>query len=244
MSTGNPSAPDSTTATPALRRGRPRSEARKQAILRAAFELLGEHGLAATSMDAVADRAGVSKATIYRWWDSKELLALDALYAAWDTPGPAPRRTARYAARCWPGAPWVRLVATGLPPDPDRPACRGQNDPEFGRAYRAHFVEPRRARHGRCLRAPSPAESSPPASTSKSRSTCSGAPCITACFTDTRHSTSASPADRWTRRSSASCRATTTQSERRRDGPAHTGCPLTESATATLPRVAFEYGQR
>ena len=45
------------------KRGRPRSEARKQAILDAAFVLLGEHGLGATSMDAVAERAGVSKAT-------------------------------------------------------------------------------------------------------------------------------------------------------------------------------------
>ena len=147
MSTGNLSAPDSTTATPALRRGRPRSEARKQAILQAAFELLGEHGLAATSMEAVADRAGVSKATIYRWWDSKELLALDALYAAWDTADPAPRQNGTLRAEMLALVrPWVRLVATG-------PSARiltallaeAQNDPEFGRAYRAHFVEPRRA---------------------------------------------------------------------------------------------------
>ena len=62
---------DSNAAATELRRGRPRSEARKQAILQAAFELLGEHGLGATSMDAVAEREGVSKATIYRWWDSK-----------------------------------------------------------------------------------------------------------------------------------------------------------------------------
>ena len=33
-------------------------------------------------------------------------------------------------------------------------------------------------------------------------------------------------------------------SDRQPIAPAHTGCPLTESATATLPRVAFEYGQR
>ena len=147
MSTGNLSAPDSTTATPALRRGRPRSEARKQAILQAAFELLGEHGLAATSMEAVADRAGVSKATIYRWWDSKELLALDALYAAWDTADPAPRQNGTLRAEMLALVrPWVRLVATG-------PSARiltallaeAQNDPAFGRAYRAHFVEPRRA---------------------------------------------------------------------------------------------------
>lgn len=139
-------APDSTAAIPALRRGRPRSEARKQAILQAAFELLGEHGLGATSMDAVAERAGVSKATIYRWWDSKELLALDALYAAWDTAGPARRPTGTLRSEMLALVrPWVRLVAAG-------PSARiltallaeAQNDPEFGRAYRAHFVEPRR----------------------------------------------------------------------------------------------------
>ena len=111
------SAPDGTAATSAMRRGRPRSEARKQAILQAAFELLGERGLAATSMDAVAERAGVSKATIYRWWDSKELLALDALYAAWDTAGPVTRETGTLRARCWrwcaPGCGWWR---PGPPP--------------------------------------------------------------------------------------------------------------------------------
>jgi len=140
------SARDGTAATPAMRRGRPRSEARKQAILQAAFELLGERGLAATSMDAVAERAGVSKATIYRWWDSKELLALDALYAAWDTAGPVMRETGTLRAEMLALVrPWVRLVAAG-------PSARiltallaeAQNDPEFGQAYRAHFVEPRR----------------------------------------------------------------------------------------------------
>jgi len=38
-----------------------------------------ERGLRAMSMDDVAERAGVSKATIYRWWASKELLALDGV---------------------------------------------------------------------------------------------------------------------------------------------------------------------
>ena len=131
---------------PAQRRGRPRSEARKQAILHAAFELLGERGLGATSMDAVAERAGVSKATIYRWWDSKELLALDAIYAEWDAAVPAPQQTGTLRGDMLALVrPWVRLATAG-------PSARilsalvaeAHNDPAFGEVYRAHFVEPRR----------------------------------------------------------------------------------------------------
>lgn len=61
------------------RRGRPRSAAADAAILTAALELLIEVGIAGMSMDDVAARAGVSKATIYRRWESKEALVLDAL---------------------------------------------------------------------------------------------------------------------------------------------------------------------
>jgi AcrR family transcriptional regulator len=63
----------------AARGGRPRSERARRAILAAAAEMLLEQGVAHVSMGAVAERAGVSKATIYRWWPSKEMLALEAL---------------------------------------------------------------------------------------------------------------------------------------------------------------------
>src|SRR5580658_807520 len=78
---------------PAASRGRPRSERARQAILASAAELLLARGLAAVSMDAVAERAGVSKATIYRWWPSKETLALDALYNEWAAVQPRTRST-------------------------------------------------------------------------------------------------------------------------------------------------------
>lgn len=59
--------------------GRPRDAAVDGAIIQAALEMLDELGLQAVSMDGVAARAGVSKATIYRRWGSREDLLIDAV---------------------------------------------------------------------------------------------------------------------------------------------------------------------
>jgi EmrB/QacA subfamily drug resistance transporter len=59
-------------------RGRPRNEACTGEIMIAALELVAEVGIAGLTMDGVAARAGVGKATIYRRWSSKEALMLDA----------------------------------------------------------------------------------------------------------------------------------------------------------------------
>jgi TetR/AcrR family transcriptional regulator, mexJK operon transcriptional repressor len=66
-----------TFADPPIRRGRPRDAAKDEAILEAAGELFMEHGYETVSLDAVAQRAGVSKATIYARYADK-----DALFAA------------------------------------------------------------------------------------------------------------------------------------------------------------------
>jgi AcrR family transcriptional regulator len=62
----------------ARRPGRPRDARADVAILNATFFELAENGYAGLSMDKVAARAGVSKATIYRRWPSREALILDA----------------------------------------------------------------------------------------------------------------------------------------------------------------------
>lgn len=60
--------------------GRPRSQEAESAILRAALELLGEHKhVASVSVEAIATRAGVGKATIYRRWSGKEELFTHAV---------------------------------------------------------------------------------------------------------------------------------------------------------------------
>lgn len=66
-------------ATTPRRRGRPRRAETGQAIVDATLALLAECGFQATTVDAIAERAGVAKNTIYRRWDSKEELIADAL---------------------------------------------------------------------------------------------------------------------------------------------------------------------
>jgi AcrR family transcriptional regulator len=126
--------------------GRPRSERARRAILGAAADLVLGQGLDAVSMDAVAERAGVSKATIYRWWPTKETLALDALYHEWDTGAGAPADTGSLRSDLLALLrPWIRQLRT-------RPYGRvlaaliteARTDPEFAKEYTAHFVELRR----------------------------------------------------------------------------------------------------
>lgn len=56
------------------RRWERRSEARPGELVRAAAELFSERGFAATRLEDVAARAGISKGTVYLYFDSKEAL--------------------------------------------------------------------------------------------------------------------------------------------------------------------------
>jgi AcrR family transcriptional regulator len=130
-------------------RGRPRSQSARKAILDAAAHLLLAKGLSAVSMDAVAQRAGVSKATIYRWWPTKETLALDALYTEWSAVTPVPRDTGSLRGDLLALLrPWARLAGAK-----DKPYGRvvaallteAQTDPKFADEYHSRVLEPRRA---------------------------------------------------------------------------------------------------
>ncbi|HKK50271.1 MAG TPA: TetR/AcrR family transcriptional regulator [Myxococcota bacterium] len=61
--------------------GRPRSEEAHQAILEATLDLLGEVGFSALTVEGIAQRAGVGKATIYRRWSSKLPIVVEAFSA-------------------------------------------------------------------------------------------------------------------------------------------------------------------
>lgn len=60
------------------RPGRPRSESARRAVLEAVDDLLVEEGYAAMTMKGIAERAGVGRQTVYRWWSTKAEILLEA----------------------------------------------------------------------------------------------------------------------------------------------------------------------
>src|SRR6516162_5661321 len=129
-------------------RGRPRSQEADRAILTAAAELLAERGLAAMSIEEVAARAGVGKATIYRRWPSKGLLALDSFVASFREQQPLPdtgtlRGDLTAALRAW-----VRAVtSTPMGPMLTGLIAEAQHDQELRAAWRDRVLEPLRSQH-------------------------------------------------------------------------------------------------
>ncbi|MFE3460506.1 TetR/AcrR family transcriptional regulator [Nocardiopsis aegyptia] len=70
--------------------GRPRSAEADRAILDAALDLLVERGVEGTSIERVAQHAGVTRATVYRRYPDKTRLLLAALQAGLATPAELP----------------------------------------------------------------------------------------------------------------------------------------------------------
>lgn len=64
------------------RRGRQRSVEAESAILKATMDLLAKRPLRDVTAADIARKAGVSKATLYKWWPNKNIVALDAFLAS------------------------------------------------------------------------------------------------------------------------------------------------------------------
>ena len=65
--------------TATARKGRPRSEKSRKAILNATNKLLLQSSVQELSIEAIAKKAKVGKTTIYRWWPNKTAVVMDAL---------------------------------------------------------------------------------------------------------------------------------------------------------------------
>jgi AcrR family transcriptional regulator len=124
--------------------GRPRSERVDLAIRSAVLHLLAESGFEAVTIEAVADRAGVGKATIYRRWRSRHVMiaaVLRTLTSEIELPDTGLLRTdlielvsdfRNVTLQSIGGAVMSRIVAAVL------------GDPELLAIFEANVVQPRR----------------------------------------------------------------------------------------------------
>lgn len=131
---------------PPRRRGRPRSERARTAILAAAGDLMLDGGMGACTMEAIAARAGVSKATIYRWWPSRGAVALEGLLEQTRESIAIPAGLSTSDA--------LRFQVRGLVSLFQDPTCgplmrgligQAQDDAEIAAALRERWLAPRRA---------------------------------------------------------------------------------------------------
>jgi AcrR family transcriptional regulator len=132
--------------------GRPRDEAVRQRILGAALELLEAVGFARVTCDAIAERSGASKATIYRWWPNKAAVLIDAFAQsiAPELPPPEVPTIEEYVRVQLRQFSKVLLGRNGRL----RAAliAAAQDDAEVAAAFVSHWVEPRRALSRKALR--------------------------------------------------------------------------------------------
>lgn len=63
-------------------RGRPRDSRRQEAVLEATRQLLAEVGYPALTFTDVAQRAGVTRQLVYRWWSGRPALVSEALFTS------------------------------------------------------------------------------------------------------------------------------------------------------------------
>jgi AcrR family transcriptional regulator len=125
-------------------RGRQRSLEAKAAILKATLQLLERKPLRKVTADAIAKRAGVSKATIYKWWPNKNLVALDAYLEGMTARVPTPDTGSAeidFTVQ-------LKLLTAFYTSTVGRPFCQfiaeGQNDPVFLALFRERFLYARR----------------------------------------------------------------------------------------------------
>lgn len=131
-------------------RGRPRDLGARKAILKAAYELLQDGGIAAVTIEAVAARANVGRPTVYRWWPNANAVAMAALMETAETSVSkvesksaiaALRRQLRAVASVF-STPAGRSVASML--------ASSESDTEISKSFRNHFIFERRE-EGRAL---------------------------------------------------------------------------------------------
>jgi AcrR family transcriptional regulator len=128
------------------------SAAAHQKVIDAAIQLIGERGIEGTSMDAIAQVSGVSKATVYKHWKDKEALCLDVIGSVRQLP-PEFRSGDTYRDL----VDFLTFLSKADKPDRlmkiwPRVIGHAVANRKFAAALQEHSFSPRRAQIGRILK--------------------------------------------------------------------------------------------
>ncbi|OXM84340.1 TetR/AcrR family transcriptional regulator [Paenibacillus rigui] len=126
------------------KRGRPRNVETQRSILSASYELLLEQGFSAVTVEKIAERAKVSKATIYKWWPNKAAVVMDGFMSAASERLPVPDTGSVYNDILIHATNLVRFLTSREGTVITELIGEGQMDPGLAEAYRTRYFQPRR----------------------------------------------------------------------------------------------------
>ncbi|MBC2579129.1 TetR/AcrR family transcriptional regulator [Clostridium sp. DJ247] len=125
--------------------GRPRSEKTKTDILTASYDLLIENGFGAVTVEKIAERAGVSKATIYKWWPNKAAVVIDSFLNATSVNLPIPDTGSTINDMFIQVDNFVKFLMSRRGNVITEIIGEGQFDPKLADIYRKSYFNPRRS---------------------------------------------------------------------------------------------------
>ncbi len=126
------------------KKGRPRDTTTEKAILTASYDLLLENGFGAVTVEKIAERAKVSKATIYKWWSNKAAVVMDAFLSAAMAKLPAPDTGSVFDDMLIQASNLAKFLTSPEGKVINEFIAEGQFDPKLAEEYRLRYFNPRR----------------------------------------------------------------------------------------------------
>lgn len=125
-------------------RGRPRNMETQQSILTASYDLLLEQGFGAVTVEKIAERAQVSKATIYKWWPNKAAVVMDGFLSAATERLPVPDTGSVFQDLVDHAVNLIRFMTGAEGRIITELIAEGQFDAGLAEALRTRYIHPRR----------------------------------------------------------------------------------------------------
>ncbi|MEC0184756.1 TetR/AcrR family transcriptional regulator [Paenibacillus peoriae] len=126
------------------KRGRPRNVETQKSILSASYDLLLENGFGAVTVEKIAERAGVSKATIYKWWPNKAAVVIDGFLTAAADRLPIPDTDSAFQDLLIHATNVTRFMLSREGKIIAELIGEGQFDAGLAEAYQTRYIHPRR----------------------------------------------------------------------------------------------------